>query len=252
MGVADVSALSRDVTGRYHTRLRETCAELSAGQTVRAIETWWAWLIDQDEFLVPPLRRLDLPTASPMLDPIAPTWAEMDSAINACTTDWHRRLFVLGRCTGLRSGQCLAVEWRDVDLEAGTLRIRPELGKSKAERRGRTVPLAPVLLRELADWHPREARIVPSPASGVDHETLRRVWERAGVRAAAWRQPVHALRKGFKSGLVTLGADWHAVEYLIGHSLGVAGVYTDPAAMPLKEAVALVPEIRRVLVRMRG
>lgn len=251
-GVETVEDLSREVLGRYHTRLRETCAGLAAGQTVRAIETWWAWLVDQDEPLVPALKRLELPDAAPQLDPVAPTWAEMDAAIGACTTDWHRRLIVVGRCTGLRPGQTLRLDWRDVDLEAGTLRVRPELGKSKQERRGRTMPLAPVLLRELAEWRPHEGRIVPAPPRGIDYPTWHRIWQRAGVREVVWRQPTHTLRKGFKSGLLALGADWHAVEYLIGHSLGIGGVYTDPSVLPMAAAVAKVPEIRRVVVKMRG
>ena len=38
-------------------------------------------------------------------------------------------------------------------------------------------------------------------------------------------------------------ADSDAVEFLVGHSLGLRGVYTDPSALPLQEAVGLVPRL---------
>lgn len=33
------------------------------------------------------------------------------------------------------------------------------------------------------------------------------------------------------------------MEYLVGHTLGIVGVYTDPDSLPLAEAVAMVPEV---------
>lgn len=69
-------------------------------------------------------------------------------------------------------------------------------------------------------------------------------WKRAGVREVAWKgQPHQRFRKGFRSGLKRLGADGEAVEYLIGHYLGLVTVYTDPEFLPLREAVDLIPPL---------
>jgi hypothetical protein len=38
-------------------------------------------------------------------------------------------------------------------------------------------------------------------------------------------------------------ADSDAVEFLVGHSLGLRGIYTDPDALQLREAVALIPPL---------
>ena len=51
------------------------------------------------------------------------------------------------------------------------------------------------------------------------------------------------------SGLRKAGADPDAVEFLVGHTLGLVGVYTDPEALPLLEAVRLVPEVPERLYR---
>jgi len=56
-------------------------------------------------------------------------------------------------------------------------------------------------------------------------------------------QPHHAYRKGFISELKRAGADPDAVEYLVGHSLGLRGVYTDPDALPLRDAVNRIPPL---------
>lgn len=64
------------------------------------------------------------------------------------------------------------------------------------------------------------------------------------MRRAAWKgRPHHAFRKGFVTELRRAGADADAVEYLVGHSLGLRGVYTDPDALALRAAVALVPPL---------
>ncbi len=81
----------------------------------------------------------------------------------------------------------------------------------------------------------------------------RRSWNRAikkyEVRHEVAGQPHHCFRKGFVSGLKRFGADDEAVEVLVGHSLGLRGIYTDPDAQPLKAAIKLVPAIGEPRVR---
>ena len=49
--------------------------------------------------------------------------------------------------TGLRVGETVALEWRDIDVPAGTLLVRSGKGG-----RGRTVPLHPDLASLFANW----------------------------------------------------------------------------------------------------
>jgi len=140
--------------------------------------------------------------------------------------------------------------WADFDLDEATLRVRPELGKSKQERRGRRVPISPHLVDLLRAWGPGEGYVVESRRFGTGprarqerNRDMRRAWERSGARPEAYRQPHHCFRKGFVSELRRAGADPDAIEVLVGHSLGLRGVYTDPAALPMREAVGLIPAI---------
>jgi len=95
--------------------------------------------------------------------------------------------------------------------------------------------------------------IMPVKAMGLKRarearaRDMMRAWKRAGVREEAWKhRPHHAFRKGIRSGLKRLGADAMAVEFLLGHSLGIAGVYTDPGALPMRAAVALIPPMTKL------
>jgi hypothetical protein len=53
----------------------------------------------------------------------------------------------------------------------------------------------------------------------------------------------HCFRKGFVSELKRSRAVSDAVEFLVGHSLGLRGVYSDACSLPLQEAVGLVPRL---------
>lgn len=90
----------------------------------------------------------------------------------------------------------------------------------------------------------------PSAKDGRERERMARArdvergWERSGVRKEAWEgRPHHAFRKGFVSELKRGGADADAVEFLVGHSLGLRGVYIDPDALPLAAAVERIPAL---------
>ena len=106
---------------------------------------------------------------------------------------------------------------------------------------------------------PAWSALGPSPeASLVEAKTARNAryfggrWT-AGIDPRKWqRRSTHAFRKGFVSGLRKAGADPDAVEFLVGHTLGIVGIYADPDSLPLAEAVAMVPEVTEHLYREKA
>ncbi len=218
---------------------------------VDVVQLAWKWAYNDDEVgeLVPPPRIIEMrrPEGAPT---VAPTWAEMDAVIQAFSDgSWERKLAIVLRFTGLRVQQALELRWEDVDLGQATLTIRGELGKSRQERRGRIVPVSTHLVGILAGWGKRDGYLIPTNRKACRERLARprdmgRAWDRAGVRKAAWEgRPHHAFRKGFVSELRRAGADGDAVEVLVGHSLGLKGVYTDSDALPLRRAVDLIPPL---------
>jgi integrase len=65
---------------------------------------------------------------------------------------------------GLRISEALGLRWADVDLDAGTLRVQRQLDddltlrqETKTPASAATVPMLPVLVRELRSWRTRQA-----------------------------------------------------------------------------------------------
>jgi integrase len=227
---------------------------------VEVVQLAWEWAYNDDELAegVPSPRSIEM-RRKEGAPTVAPTWTEMDAVIHAFPEgSWQRQLAIVLRFTGLRVQQALGLRWDDVDMDEATLTIRGELGKSRQERRGRIVPLSPHLMSILAGWGKREGYLIPTNRQARRERLARprdlgRAWDRAGVRKGAWEgRPHHAFRKGFVSELRRAGADPDVVEVLVGHSLGLRGVYTDPDALPMREAVALIPPIQesRVVLRL--
>lgn len=221
----------------------------SASRMVGAALLMWQWAEDSERYPGIPRapRELDLPR-SPPPPVVAPTWAEMDACIAACR-GWQIKLGTWLRYTGLRVGESVLLQWTDIDMARGMLTIRPEIDKNGE---GRVVPLHPVLLDEIATWGVREGYVVPvgRTARADSGRDLKRPWKRATkkgqAREAVYQQhPAHAFRRGFKSGLLQLGAHPDAIDFLQGHSLGSGsrGRYIDGSMLPLAETLAKVPLI---------
>ncbi len=63
------------------------------------------------------------------IDPLTPE--ETNRLIEASHGDRLEALYVLAIHTGLRQGELLALKWKDLDLEAGTLRVQRTLTRTK-------------------------------------------------------------------------------------------------------------------------
>ena len=218
----------------------------------------WRWAFDSEEYgaVTSRPRRFDLPTVD-HTPAIAPTWAECDAVIAELAGSHPGRppvvalrLATLMRYTGLRVGQVARLTWEDFDLAEQTLRIRGELGKSRQERAGRIIPIAPGLAQAMAGWGVRSGPLFSPTGKVTAIGRIRRAWtelsdpEREGgpaLRAAAFAgQTDHAFRKAFVTELRRAGAETDAVEFLVGHSTGIRAHYLDADALPLRAAVALI------------
>jgi len=128
---------------------------------------------------------------------------------------------------GLRCSEALDLALRDVDLEAGTLRVREGKG-----RKARLVGIDPMAAAVLERWLERRAELgigrsspvfcqitegklgEPLQGSYVRH-LLKRLGKRAGIEK---RTHPHGLRHSFASSLADEGVEPHRIQQLLGHS----------------------------------
>jgi len=232
--------------------------ELTAGTAKGYSATaarWWTWCARKWRQVVPPAPEVFVPVVRERT--LAPTWAQMDEVILATAkrdgkrlaNERLRRTLWLCRCIGLRVSQSLRLRWSDFDFDAATVEIRPELGKTAAERTGRLIPVSRVLLNEMAGWGVREGEIVGWKY--CNYVMLHDVLEDIDLPRELWeRRSSHMFRKGFTTGLKSLGADSWAVERLTGHAVArgesaVTASYVDDRQLVdvLRKAVDLVPPV---------
>lgn len=242
-------ALTRDALYRWHAQLVTRVSRRTAAEYLSEAGRLWAWAFDSDEWttLVSRPRRLDPGSVPGVPRIVGPPLASIDRAIEAARsrprTEWHARLMVVMRFTGLRAGQVRRLLWSDADLETGRLIIRPELGKSRQEQRGRVVPLHPALVAELAGWGRREGLLLGPARSRPNGSTMAAIWGRADDDP---RQPLHGIRHTFTSVLAAAGVPEPVIGALVGHAgTTTRETYIDPAALwsAMAEAVARIPPV---------
>lgn len=171
--------------------------------------------------------------------------------------------------TGMRFGEASALEWHDVDLEVGTIRIRRaqwrgHLGHTKARASKRTIVIPEELGLTLAE-HRRTmlvdqlpgvdlALVFPSRRTGATYvsntqprKTILRVCDVAGIDLDD-RPVVHCLRHTFNN-LVRQNADELVRRALVGHADEAIGERY--SAVTLEERRAAVGKVVQ-MVRGEG
>ncbi len=139
-----------------------------------------------------------------------------------------RALLELLYASGLRVGELVALNWRDIDLGARVLRV---VGKGDRER---MTPFGEPAEKALRQWLDAWEEVFRSPRAGTDQDepvflnqqgsrlsarSVRRVIDRyvAETAQAAGAHP-HALRHSFATHLLESGADLRSIQELLGHA----------------------------------
>ena len=143
----------------------------------------------------------------------------------AKATDANAHLIVLlGGEAGLRCGEMMALEWRDVDLQKRQLCVQRSdwKGHITATKGGRLryVPLTIRLAMKLRDHrHLRSPRVLcHRDGAPLTQKIVQDHVRRAARRAQLAKSGVHRLRHTFCSHLAMRGAPARAIQELAGHA----------------------------------
>ena len=154
---------------------------------------------------------------------------ELDRLLAAARPE-HRLILRFLSETGLRIGEAVAVQWRDVDLELGRVHITRRyyagtVDTPKSRYGVRTVPLDANMLRELSDlrkrtsWHLDHDHVFSSArGTALDgSNVLERMMKPAAVAAGVPWAHLHTLRHTCATRLFRSGWNAKQVQMMLGH-----------------------------------
>ena len=175
----------------------------------------------------PRVRRVEVRALSPI---------EATGILHAVHGDRLASVVTFALATGVRQGEALALRWQDVQLDAGTARVRHtlqrlsgrsvELAEPKTDRSRRTLTLPASVVAMLSEHRSRQKK--ERLRAGVRWRGAERPDDPAGyvfttsigVLAAAGlpRMLFHDLRHGAASLLLAQGVSPRVIQDMLGHS----------------------------------
>ncbi len=158
------------------------------------------------------------------------TREEVEALLEAADPDM-RDLLSVAVFAGLRQGEILALLWRDIDFDAGIIRVVRSYGPHgftdlKYPSSRRAVPMPPNLIAALEERRRRKGNpgpdelVFPSKAgTPLDrHNLTARMFEPLLEKAGLRRIRFHDLRHTYASLAIAAGMDPKALQQAMGHS----------------------------------
>ena len=156
----------------------------------------------------------------------------------------YKSMLLLALRTGLRFGELIALDWRDVDWNKGQLTIRRSIvdGKLQNSTKGnkiRYIPLTKEVSEMLTMRKKMDGYVFNRDGEPIIYSSscnvLVRVCKRAGMRNIGW----HVCRHTFASHLAQNGIPLQSIQKLMGHSdIRTTQRYSHLSSSNLKDAVA--------------
>ena len=132
---------------------------------------------------------------------------------------WLRRIVIMARGTGMRQGEILKLQWTDVDLKTGFVRLKASMTKTDESRSVRLLPEVITMLREIPPALHTQQVFLSATNKPIPYWTtyVQKTWkqslEKAGIEGACF----HDLRHDFVTRAMRSGSASHVVMKQVGH-----------------------------------
>lgn len=225
------------------SKLASGLSSTTVGHCVRLLSVFFTDLIERSLAVANPVRgvprstrRLFRNAHDPRTTPFLERMADVRRVFLALPKRYGIA-FAIGALGGLRPGEVLGLDWRDVDLKGGRILVRQQVHRGRLgpvkDDESRIVPILKALAPILAEWHlltggtgllfaPRvEGRggRPGSPATYVREHTLgkqlRKALDAAGLPRMTWYS---ATRHTFASQWALAGGALGQLAMILGHA----------------------------------
>ena len=140
--------------------------------------------------------------------------------LRAVLPDYVKVPLILAYWTGMRAGEILTLQWEQVDLERGLIRLEPGTTKNN---RGRLIPLVTEVTEALWQW--KQRMLLPYPSCPwVCHYRGKRLlavptksWKKACDRVGLKGKLFHDLRRTAVRNMVRAGISERVAMQISGH-----------------------------------
>ena len=158
----------------------------------------------------------------------------------------YKTATLLGVRAGLRRGEMVFLEWKDINFEKKTITVQPKPGWTPKTNECRDIPLSSDLLSYLRalPHSPKCNRVLydyygdPFTLDGIVAKYLK------FIKGTRLKGSLHKLRHTFASHLVQNGVDLYTVSKLLGHSsIKTTEIYAHLSPVTLASAVEKLPEL---------
>ena len=218
---------SEEVRGYLrHLKEERQVSRSAFAQAIAALRFLYRVTLDRPD-MVPHLPYPRLKRRHPVV--LSPE--EVRRLLGAIKNLKHRTVAMVLYGAGLRLGEALSLQLRDVDSARMVLTVRH--GKGDQDRQ---VTLSPVLLQALRTyWRAYEPPSCLFPGKDPDqplsHSAIQRALKAARLRAGiAKPASPHTLRHSYATHLMEAGTDLRVIQTLLGHrSLRTTAIYTHVA-----------------------
>lgn len=227
----------------YRTPHNKPLAEKSIKHHYNILALIFGYAERQDMIEKNPMKKVDTPKVTKKaVDALSEEdAARFFTALDGCTLEF-RCLLQLLITTGLRRGECIGLQWQDVDFEKATISVNravtytPDSGimvaAPKTATSIRTIPLMQSTLSILTRWQREQKRRHPNkdltsaflfsrenaPFEARDPSAITRHLKRFTRAAGLPDVSPHDLRHTCASLLLSSGADIKSVQEILGHA----------------------------------
>ena len=240
-----------EVAALMHVKLRQGLAHSTINHQLNLLQGIFRYGMKRGWARVNPVASVERPRGADVEPDIRYlTVDELEALVRAVPGDelgaTDRALYVTAAMTGARQGELCALRWRDVDWEAGVVRVRRSYSRGrwttpKSRRSSRAIPLADrvaaalELLFQGSAFRGDDDLVFCHPRTGspYDASKLRKRFKAALRRAGVREIRFHDLRHTFGTSMASAGAPLRAVQEWLGHrDYRATAIYADYAPDP--------------------